>query len=445
MRIVRSLVIATVAASAAGCAATRSGGDSIARLEQARSEHPHSEAVLRSLGIAYYEAGRYAEARTTLDTAAKLEPDDGVAALYLGMAAEHLNDLPTARAAYATYLRVGHTRRVRSQLEARLAALSRREMQVAARSAIREERQLGALPGAPSTVAVLPLSFTGADTSLRPLSRGLAELMVTDLSRSSQITVVERARIQALLDEMKLQHGGATDAATNVRAGRILQAGRMVEGSIVQQGEQLRVDAAVIDVPTSRVAGSAADGRSLDQVLTLEKNVVFGLFDAMHVVLTTAEHDAIEQRPTKSLAAFLAYSRGLEREDQGRFDEANRLFDNAAHLDPAFDAARQKSAETQTLSTGSRVTTQAVERNLGTAEAQVVRAAASGHVAVPAATTAASLADDVNPDQAANAAHGNAGRGSKPADKNGFASGTGADNPTGHAARVPVIIHDPGH
>src|SRR5258708_225610 len=86
----------------------------------------------------------------------------------------------------------------------------------------------------PGSVAVLPLRFSGSDSSLRPLERGFADLLTTDLGRSSQLTLVERGRLQALLDEMRLQSGGATDAASNVRAGQLVRAGRIVQGSLLQ-------------------------------------------------------------------------------------------------------------------------------------------------------------------------------------------------------------------
>ncbi len=445
MRRVRTFAMAAAAAFVAACATARGGGENITRLEQQRSARPGSESVLRSLGIAYFKANRFADARTVLDEASKLDPKDGVAALYLGMSAEQLNDLPTAHAAYASYLKIGRTRRVRADLEARLAALSRKEMQLAAKSAIAQEVQLAGVPGTPNTVAVLPLSFSGPDTSLKPLERGLAELIVTDLSRSAQLTVVERARMQALVDELALQKSGATDATTNVRAGKIIQAGRLVEGSILQQGQQLRVDASVIDVPTTQVAGSAQDGRALDQVFTIEKNIVFGLFDAMKVTLSTAERDAIEQRPTRSLAAFLAYSNGLKLEDEGRFDDAARMFQDATRLDPNFGAAKQKSQEAQTLSIGSQVTTQTVEQGLsGTPEGHVVQQAEGGNAPSSGAVSIAStVADGVNPSQTGAASAGNSGTGTQSTQKQGAAQGTGTDTPTNNTATVIIVIHKP--
>ena len=300
--IVRSVGLVTIVLGVAACAtggASAVGPEAVARLERERASSPQSEPVLRSLGIAYYKSGNLKDARTALEQARKLNPRDGTAALYLGLTAEGLNDFATARAAYSTYVEYGRTSRVRHALESRLASLQRKELQEMARAQVRNERQLAQVPGAPNVVAVLPLTFSGADTSLKPLERGLAELLTTDLARSSRLTVVERLRLQAVLDEMKLQSSGATDSSGNVRAGKILQAGRLVQGSILQQGPQLRVDAAVIDVPTTRIAGSTNDDRALDQLLTLEKNIALGLFQQLGVTLTTAERNAIEERPTR--------------------------------------------------------------------------------------------------------------------------------------------------
>ena len=138
-----------------------------------------------------------------------LPPTVGTVALYLGLTAEGQNDFRAARAAYASYVKYGRTTRVRYALESRLASLQRKELLETARAEVQNERQLAGVPGAPNVVAVLPLSFSGADTTLRPLGRGLAELLTTDLARSSRLTVVERLRLQALILEIARQAGAA--------------------------------------------------------------------------------------------------------------------------------------------------------------------------------------------------------------------------------------------
>jgi tetratricopeptide (TPR) repeat protein len=426
----------TLAACASG-----TSGRSVARLEQAQRAEPGSFAANRELGVGYYRAGRYAEARAALETAASLRPKDGTTALYLGLAAEELGDLAAAKRAYSTYLAVGRASRVRLQLQSRLAALTRRELAADAKRAVAQERELAATPGAPTTVAVLPLRFSGTDSSLRPLERGLAELLTTDLARSSQLTVLERARIQAVLDELALQRSGQTDSATNVRAGRLLGAGQLVQGSILQLDDsQLRVDAAVVDVPTTQVRGVAQGADRMEELFALEKRIALDLFDRLGVTLTVAERNAIEQRPTRSLAAFLAYSRGLTAEDDGRYDDASRFYRDAVRLDPDFGAASQKNREARGLSAAARQSTRAIaldgERGAGAG------ASASNGKGSDAADAARAAADDVNPSSAGAAtAPGKSGERGPP-QKDPVSAATNTDKP-GKSGRVTIVITRP--
>jgi tetratricopeptide (TPR) repeat protein len=402
MRLLRSIIALGVTAIAAACASSgQTSASGVARLEAARASRPSDPAVARSLGIAYYKAGRYSDARTHLDQAVRLYPRDGSATLYLGLTAERQNDLPAAKAAYQTYVRYGRTSRIRRQLEARLAALARRELQIAAKAAIAAEQQLATQPVSPRTVAVMPLRFVGSDVTLQPLERGMAELIITDLSRSSQLVVVERARLQALLDEIRLQQSGQTDLATNVRAGKIIQAGRIVNGQILQNERRLRVDAAILNTQTSTISGGAANENTLEQLFAIEKAIVLQLFDSLGVRLTTAERNAIEQRPTRSLQAFLAYSRGLALEDQGRYDEASRSFREAVRIDPAFGRAEQKSLETANAAQGQQMNASTVEASLaGTVEGTVAEQSAEGRApstSGDAASTARNTAKHLNP------------------------------------------------
>jgi tetratricopeptide (TPR) repeat protein len=445
MRIVRIVMLAG-AALIAGCARTiSSSADNITKLEQARATDPKSESVLRSLGIEYFKANRYADARAALQQAASMNPRDGVVALYLGLTAEAQGDYPAARSAYESYVKVGRTSGVKKQINNRLTALARKENEAVAKRAVAQEQQLAAVPGPPNTVAVMPFTFTGSDTSLKPLERGFAELLTTDLSRSPQLTVLERARMQALLDEMQLQQTASSAAGTGVRAGKMLQAGRLVSGSISQPGtDQLRANAFVTNVQTTQTVGAGAtDQAALDQLFNIEKTVVLQLFTDLGVTLTTAQRNAIEQRPTRSMAAFLAYSNGLELQDRGRFDDAARFFDNAVRLDPSFGAAQQKSQESKSASAGGQVSAASVESGLrGTSEGAAVSAATQGLASTTSSTgTAIAAAEGLNPSTAGGATSGGTGGSTQPSKDP--SSGTGSDNPTTKAGKVTIVISQP--
>jgi TolB-like protein len=446
MQMFRWAVLAGALSLGACTNAISGSADNISKLERAKASDPNSQVAVRNLGIAYFRAAppRLAEARTALQQAMAMNPRDGVGALYLGLVAEAQNDLPAAKAAYESYVAFGKTRGVKNQINARLTVIARKENEENAKRAIAQEQSLSASPGPRTTVAVMPFRFTGTDTSLKPLERGMAELIVTDLSRASALKVVERTQLQALLDEISLQQQGVA-AGTGVRVGKILQAGSLVGGSISQiQGDQLNTTANVTSVQTTQAIGSGYSGQStLDQLFTAEKSIVLKLFEDLGVTLTTAERNSIEQRPTRSIAAFLAYSRGLELQDAGRFDDASRAYDNALRLDPGFVSAQQKSQEAKNAAAGATVTVATVENGLrGTAEGAAVSAANNGTTTSGSTSNAASsIAEGLNPSVAGGATQQGTTTVNPPALD--VSAGTGGDNPSSKTAKVTIIIKQP--
>src|SRR5207237_726105 len=77
----------------------------------------------------------------------------------------------------------------------------------------------------------LPVLVSG-DSAYRPLSRGLAELITTDLAYIRTLKLLERLQIGVLLDELKLGTSQRAAPATAARVGRLLRAERMVQGTV---------------------------------------------------------------------------------------------------------------------------------------------------------------------------------------------------------------------
>lgn len=444
------LAIATVLL-VTGCARTGRTvrPDAVSRLETEFAGNPKSVGVLRALGIAYYKSNRFAEARTVLTQAHALAPKDPVVALYLGMSAEQGGDLAAARVAYATYVQHGRTSRAREQLRSRMIILARKELEIAAREAVTQEAALSQTPGEPNTIAVMPLKFRGRDSSLVPLERGLADMLITDLSRSPALRVVERDRMQTLLNEIALSQSDRGDAGTALRSGRLVRAGRLVHGSITEMPSQsLSVDAAVVDVPTTRALNAMQHTDRLEQLFVIEKRIVLEIFDALGVRLTPAERQLVEQRPTRSLAAFLAYSAGLLAEDNGNLDLAARHYAEAVRLDPNFAAAVKRHEEVRVLISASSFAITTVEPMLrGTNEGVIVALGEQGLVATgsgigvnPLSGTLIDATNDLNPSPAADATTVTT---TLPSGKDPASSTGGTENPSGSVGKLTVIIRQP--
>jgi hypothetical protein len=181
--------------------------------------------------------------------------------------------------------------------------------------------------------------------------------------------VLERERMQAILNEMKLGDSGRADPTTALRSGHLLRAARVVQGTLTGlSGDQLRVDAVVVDVATAGAGSPATGPDQLNRLFDLEKQIAFSIFTSMGVQLAPAEQDAINQRPTQNLQAFLAYSRGLQAQDNGDYAAAQAQFNDAVNLDPSFRAASAGAAGAGELSAASQQTVTQTEQTVSRVE-----------------------------------------------------------------------------
>ncbi|MEP7344507.1 MAG: CsgG/HfaB family protein, partial [Gemmatimonadaceae bacterium] len=80
----------------------------------------------------------------------------------------------------------------------------------AAAAAIARERGTSASTG--QSLGVTPFRLTSSDATLTALGYALADLLTTDLSRSAQLQLVERARLGEVLRELDLVKSGRVDS-----------------------------------------------------------------------------------------------------------------------------------------------------------------------------------------------------------------------------------------
>lgn len=332
-------------------------------LESQLARDSTSVPVLVRLGVAYREAGRPQEAQAVLERAAALAPADPAAVYYLGLTYEELTQPARARELYTTYQQVGRQPQLQQQLRQRIPLLARQELTLAVREAVAREAELAATPPQPRTVAVFPFLYRGQDEQLRSLSRALAELLITDLSQTERVRVLERTRVQMLLDELQLAEGGLVDPPTAVRGGHLLGAGRIVQGRIEGDERLLRLQAAVVGIGGEWDGRALAEEDAIRRLFELEKRLALGIFRSLGIELTPAERERVMQQPTENLQALLAYGECLEAEDLGDFSRAAQSCGQAAALDPGFGAAQQAAVRTADLAAASAVTTQQLARS----------------------------------------------------------------------------------
>ena len=102
-------------------------------------------------------------------------------------------------------------------------------------------------------VAIMDFRNLTQESDLDFLEQAVPEILITDLSICDKLVIVERARLETVLQEMQLSLSGNIDESTAAEIGKMLGAESILTGSILGIGNVYRIDSRLINVKTSEV------------------------------------------------------------------------------------------------------------------------------------------------------------------------------------------------
>jgi TolB-like protein len=200
-------------------------------------------------------------------------------------------------------------------------------------------------PDRRATVAVL--YFTNSALLRRdeyePLSKGITEMLITELAGSPALQVVERDRLQALLEEQDLAKTGRVDQQTAVQLGKILGARHLLMGGfVIDTREKMRLDLRAVSVETSQVEYVETVTGKSEEVLELIARLGGKVRDRLKLPPISSPVAPADSRTSKAdqLRAVMLLSRALEENDRGNVTGAMALYRQAIEVYPEYQRAR---------------------------------------------------------------------------------------------------------
>ncbi len=187
------------------------------------------------------------------------------------------------------------------------------------------------------TVAVLYFDNYTGRADYDPLGKGIATMMITDLSSVQEIQIVERDRLQDLVKEIDNQGTKYFDSTTAVKVGKLTGAQYVVVGAVGAVQPQIRIDTRVVKVETGEIVKSAQVTGKEDQFFELEQKLSQKLIDGLALALSPEEQQLLkekqEQNRINDLSTILSFSQALAYQDRGDYVNA------VLKLEPVLRAA----------------------------------------------------------------------------------------------------------
>jgi TolB-like protein/class 3 adenylate cyclase len=186
-------------------------------------------------------------------------------------------------------------------------------------------------PNLPS-IAVLPFTNMSEDPNQEYFSDGISEDIITDLSKISGLIVIARNSSFAYKGK-----------SVNVQQiGQDLQVRYLLEGSVRKAGDQMRINAQLIDASNGQHMWAERYDGKLDDVFALQDKITRKIISALALKLTASEEKAVAEKGTDNLQAydeFLKGWQGYRLLTKAGFAEAKIHLEKAVELDPEFARA----------------------------------------------------------------------------------------------------------
>jgi TolB-like protein len=218
-----------------------------------------------------------------------------------------------------------------------------------AHQAIAQEKTIGAEPSG-NTVAVLYFRNKSGSGNLDPLSKGFAYMLMTDLAKTGTLQVVERVKLQALVEELGLGTSGIVDTGTSPRVGRLLQARYLVGGDILKgKTSDLAIDSDVIAVPKASAIGNPKAEGMLDTLFDVEKKILFQIITILDIKVSPEKREELKKPMSTSTAALLSLFSAMDCSDRKDYQCAEAFYKKALENDPNLVPAAKGLEELKTL------------------------------------------------------------------------------------------------
>jgi len=151
------------------------------------------------------------------------------------------------------------------------------------------------------SVAVLPFDNQNRDPAIDYLSDGITESIIHSLSQLSQLKVMARSTV--------FQYKGKEVDPRKV--GRDLGVGAVVIGRLLQQGDNLTIEAELVNVLNGTELWGQQYNRKVADIFAVQEEIAREITEKLRLKVSGTERQQLARRPTGNLKAFQYYMQGL--------------------------------------------------------------------------------------------------------------------------------------
>lgn len=182
------------------------------------------------------------------------------------------------------------------------------------------------------SLVVLPLANLSGDPEQEYFADGMTEALITDLSKIRSLKVISRASAMRYKEEKK----------TLPQIARELGVDGVVQGSVMQAGDRVRISAQLIYATSDQHLWAESYERDFKDILALQGEVAQAIANEIRIQLTPQEQARLATAKPVNGGAYQLYLKGRffwSKATEEDYKAAKKNFDRALELDPNYALA----------------------------------------------------------------------------------------------------------
>ncbi len=179
------------------------------------------------------------------------------------------------------------------------------------------------------SIAVLPFVNESGNADTEYLSDGMTETLISSLSQLPKLSIKARSSVFRY-------KGKETDAQT---IGKELNVQAILNGNVVQRGEQLILNIELVDAQTENVLWSANYNRKQTDLVSLQNEIARDISNKLKTKLSGADEQRLTKNYTESAEAYQLYLKGRFYANKGTPQDLRRaieFYQQAIAVDPNY-------------------------------------------------------------------------------------------------------------
>jgi TolB-like protein len=203
-----------------------------------------------------------------------------------------------------------------------------------AKEAAKQEKSLKPTKG---TLAVLYFNNQSGRADYNSLQKGLAFMLMHDYSKIKQknFQVLERGKLQAALDELKLGMSGLVKPDTAPRVGKLLGAETILYGDLLSDKKaELKVNPEMLNLNKNKPLKQKDVYGQLKELVRIEKNILNNSLISLQIKVTKEERKLLEIPLSEKVSALDPLFKAVDATDRGNWKEAEPLYIKSFTEDP---------------------------------------------------------------------------------------------------------------